>query len=121
MHVVKIRPPSIRPFIGLCYIVLDSTRGIRRGGTAALPEAIIDDFEFRKQYIQLGEAFAPLLVLWSERGVLGGSSVMFFIEKSGPPFCVVQRLQHRCGLWVFGARRALAGRTSGVQGLVQAR
>ena len=46
-----------------------------------LPEAIIDDFEFRKQCIQLGEAFAPLLDLWSEREVLGGSSVMFFIEN----------------------------------------
>ena len=45
------RPNEEIPFLGLCYVALDSSRAIRRGGTAVLSNDIIQGFNERIQYI----------------------------------------------------------------------
>ena len=69
------------PFVCICYIVLDTAKGVRRGGTAILTEEILSGFAQRTQYIALGEAFAPLLALWHERVLLTHASLVIFIDN----------------------------------------
>ena len=75
------RPDGETPFMGLGYVLLDSARSIRRGGTVVLSRDIIRSFNEQTQYMALGEAFAPLLALWHERDILQGSSVLLFIDN----------------------------------------
>ena len=52
--------------MGLCFSILDSSRGIRRGGVAQLTEEVNAGLGVRKQYIALAELFAPSLALHHE-------------------------------------------------------
>eukprot|EP00959_Pyramimonas_sp_CCMP1952_P262801 5495216-Pyramimonas_sp.AAC.1 len=44
----EVRPPVRRPFVGLCYILLENASGKGWGGVASLSDEILDSFGARE-------------------------------------------------------------------------
>ena len=76
------------PVVKICYIVLSSALGVRRGGVATLPDSIIKSFNARATYIAIGEAFAILFAIVREEALLDHASVIFFMDN----LCVLAAL-----------------------------
>ena len=74
--------------VKICHIVFCSALGVRHGGVATLPAAIIDSFGARATYIAIGEAFAILFAIVREEALLSDASVMFFMDN----LCVLAAL-----------------------------
>jgi hypothetical protein len=71
--------------VKLCYVLI--AEEYKAAGVAKFSDSIFQSFEDRQTFIAHGEAFAPLLALYSEGQFLQNRSILWFIDNLGILSC----------------------------------
>lgn len=69
--------------VTVSFIVLDSSRGLRKGGFCVLPQELLNSFSARETFIAQGEAVAPLFLVKKHSNDLNETDVLLNVDNMG--------------------------------------